>query len=322
MKRFEFLLTLLAMTTAPVFGVIHPNAGTLNSSILNSQPGVRPAGMGNAYTAVAEDIHSVYANPAGLGYLRHAEINMIHSLKYEEISESHVAFSIPTGLMSAGNLSNFGTFAGSIGLVDYGHLDARDRSGNPSSLDLKSKEVMAMASYGKSVYERLSVGFSAKYYILQYSEAFVRDFAYDFGFQYKIHPDFCKAGFAVKNLGNSIRLIQTDEDLPRSVTAGIAVTPWGGRVTVAFDVEDPEDNYPAYKSGGEFWVNNMFAVRAGYNSSNDMGTGVTAGFSLRVREIEAGFFPIRHLTLDYAFVPQSRLGDVHRFGLTFRFGDR
>jgi len=324
MKKLFFILLVFPFIVQTVGAVVDPLAGTKNEGLLNAPMAVRPAGMGNAYIAAANDIHSIYTNPAGLGYLRHVEINLGRTQGFEGISISHVAMSFPSGLLSAGNSDNLGTLAVGVGYMDYGQIDARDRNGNPAALDLGTREILADVSYGKTFYDHLALGVNAKYYYQQYSEAFNKNINYDLGVQYKVNlnPNLWSVGLAVKNMGGGIRLIQTDEAIPQTVTAGVAFTPWGDRLTLAFDIEDPGDNGLGYKAGVEYWATKMFAFRTGYDSTNQLGLGLTAGFSIRLIEVELAFFPIRHLTLDYAYVPSTNLGDVHQFALTARFGDQ
>lgn len=56
--------------------------------------GARGPGMGNAFTAVADDVSALYYNPAGLGLLRRPEMTASHSLLYPGLSDSsNLAFS-------------------------------------------------------------------------------------------------------------------------------------------------------------------------------------------------------------------------------------
>src|SRR5687767_5725272 len=56
-----------------VFAFGNDNAGTSGAAFLKIAPGARPVGMGEAFTGVADDIHSVYFNPAGLAMIHKPE---------------------------------------------------------------------------------------------------------------------------------------------------------------------------------------------------------------------------------------------------------
>lgn len=63
--------------------------------------------------------------------------------------------------------------------------------------------------------------------------------------------------------------------------------------------------------GTEYQVTNNLFVRAGYNSRNDSGNGISLG---------CGFI-VRNFHVDYSFLPYERLGDVHRFSLQFKYSE-
>jgi hypothetical protein len=44
------------------------------SNISKDGVGARPLGMGQAFTAVSDDVTSIYWNPAGLGFLKDKEV--------------------------------------------------------------------------------------------------------------------------------------------------------------------------------------------------------------------------------------------------------
>jgi hypothetical protein len=43
------------------------------------RPGARAAGMGSAFAAVSDDATATYFNPAGLAFLDHRELSLMHS---------------------------------------------------------------------------------------------------------------------------------------------------------------------------------------------------------------------------------------------------
>jgi long-subunit fatty acid transport protein len=49
--------------------------------------GARPAGMGEAFTAVADDVHSLYYNPAGLASLYRPEVTAYYARPFPSLSD-------------------------------------------------------------------------------------------------------------------------------------------------------------------------------------------------------------------------------------------
>src|ERR1035438_3781461 len=72
------------------------NVGTSGAEFLKIGPGARPVGMGEAFTGVADDIHAIYWNPAGLGTLKNAEITGMHMQYFQSIQYEFAAFAYPT----------------------------------------------------------------------------------------------------------------------------------------------------------------------------------------------------------------------------------
>jgi hypothetical protein len=67
----------------------------------------------------------------------------------------------------------------------------------------------------------------------------------------------------------------------------------------------PTDN-DMYACGGvEFGLSSAIALRAGYRSGRDIGSGLSAGLGFRLDRVG----------IDYAYVPYAELGDTHRFSL-------
>jgi len=53
----------------------------------------------------------------------------------------------------------------------------------------------------------------------------------------------------------------------------------------------------------------MLALRAGYRTGQDIGSGMSAEVGLRIGKID----------LDYAYVPYGDLGNTHRISLEIKF---
>ena len=53
--------------------------GASGAPFLKTRAGSAARGYGRAYSAVGDDIHAIYYNPAGLGFLKKVEITGMHS---------------------------------------------------------------------------------------------------------------------------------------------------------------------------------------------------------------------------------------------------
>ena len=75
LRKTLYVLAIGAMFTAglaaPASAVeIFPKVGTYGAQFLKIGPTARATGMGSAYTAVADNVESVYWNPAGIVSVR------------------------------------------------------------------------------------------------------------------------------------------------------------------------------------------------------------------------------------------------------------
>lgn len=102
----------------------------------------RPLGMGEAFTAVADDAEAIYRNPAGLAQLVHTEIaTMVTLTNRDSINyQESIVYVQPLG-------------EGAAGGVGYVHLK-----------DSVVDSHQFIGSYGYQVTDRLSLGGSVKFY--------------------------------------------------------------------------------------------------------------------------------------------------------------
>ena len=118
-KPFYLILLILA---ALVLSNTWLHAGTLFQQVgVSSSPnpvgsGARAMGMGNGYTALAEDATAVYYNPAALPYLNSQQISFLHTILFEGTIYDFASYVYPhTGI------GGFGMAAMRIGTDDIGH---------------------------------------------------------------------------------------------------------------------------------------------------------------------------------------------------------
>ena len=70
--------------------------GTSGAQFLKIGAGARPTAMGDAYTAIADDVNAVYFNPAGLTQLPAAQITAMQTQWFEGLDYAFGAFALPT----------------------------------------------------------------------------------------------------------------------------------------------------------------------------------------------------------------------------------
>ena len=73
---------LIIATVAPRAGAvnIHDGAGTVGAAFLKIEGGSRPVGMGGAFAGLANDVNTIFWNPAGLTAVQDQELTAIATL--------------------------------------------------------------------------------------------------------------------------------------------------------------------------------------------------------------------------------------------------
>src|SRR5271154_3290070 len=85
------------------------NSGRTAFDFLRISPVTRAVGVGEAYTALGDDVGSIYYNPAGLASLLTNELNVTYLSLYQSINYEFVAFGFPLK-------PSFGDMEGTIGI--------------------------------------------------------------------------------------------------------------------------------------------------------------------------------------------------------------
>ena len=182
MKKFVVNLILFVMVSAISFsyGQTLSKSGTTAAQFLKIGIGPRAIGMGSAFTASADDISSVYWNPAGLANNQGMEAMFSRTEWIADVGVDFAAFST--------NLSGLGTIgAYAIVMQSIDGMFVRTVENPEGTGELFDAGSMAVGlSFSRFLTDNFSIGFSAKYireYIWKESAA---GFALDVGAMYKI----------------------------------------------------------------------------------------------------------------------------------------
>ncbi len=271
---------------------------TTGADFLLMTTGARPDGMGQAFSAVADDINTLSFNPAGLGNIRLPEIGYGHEIFFSDLTYDFLGAAIPAG--------DFGVFG--FGYLGLGTPPFNSTS-DPNAPSVSVMDQALIGGWGKSFYD-FHLGASVKYITEKVTSLQGTGFAADFGFRVRLLPQWTLAG-AVLNMGPGIQFASL-EPLPLVANGGLAWTAIEDpdhTLNLAADVSyNTVANTQRFGFGMEYWFQNLVALRAGYlANSEDEGFSVGAGFQFQ-------FFQ-----LDYAFEPYNQLGSVHRFSGILRW---
>ncbi len=265
--------------------------------------GARPAALGGAYTSLAMDANALLYNPAGLARVNSHETTFMHNSYLQGIIQEYAAYASPRGWSVNFNYLSFGD-------VQKTTLSDPDGSGLGETT---LTDLAFGAGYGRALTETLSVGVGAKYIRETIDNVTAKGFALDAGGLYRILAlDGLTLGLVLQNLGPTVRFETKREDLPLNLRAGAAYCfkAYGHEHLLALDVNKERSQNALAAVGGETRSLEPLALRFGFNTRNDAGIGITAGFGY---QFKAG-------SIDYAFVPMGDIGNAHRISITFHWG--
>jgi hypothetical protein len=303
--RIAFLLAVLLPA-----GMSRPAAETQpgrgGGLFLRVPLGARAVAMGESFVAPADDALSLFWNPAGLAPLRTPQIHTGHVSYFAETRIDSLAFNYPT-------------LWGGLGLGTRwftGSSIPRLRNGVPlgNFRNVESAMEMAMA-VGK---RNFSVGVLGRYYRHRIDDKSLDALMTDVGLLKSWRKGRYRIGFAAQNLGEDFGY-GSSRDLksppPRQWRGGIAVRP-SDNLLFAMDYLLPQHRQGEIHAGLELWLVRQVAFRSGYlwlprsqAEALDPMAAWRFGMGLRVGPVE----------LDYAYVPEQALGEMHHASLSYRF---
>jgi len=304
------LFIAMALLTVPLqgFGFGSDQVGTSGAEFLKIGPGARPAGMGGAFTGVADDIHAIYWNPAGLGTLKTPEITGMHMQYFQSIQYEFAAFAYPTG--------EHGTWGFAVTNLHTDNIDRRTDDTDTAINQFGASDNAYWLSYGYALTPRLSLGANAKYIHQTLDSIDSNAYAGDGGILYDADWHDLRLGASVLNLGSKVKFVKESDPLPLTYRMGGSMPFLSRSLLLSSDLVVPRDHQVELDFGSEYKRPLMRGVaasmRAGYQTANDVTgfSGVSFGGGLEVGR--AAF--------DFAWVPFGDLGNTYRFSLHVKFG--
>ncbi len=306
MRRMTLLgVGSLVLLTQSATSLWASGAGTTGADILRIGVGARAIAMGEAYVAQADDVSSLYWNPAGLALMQERQASFMYSQQLQGLSYQNAGIGIP--------LEN-GAIGGSLSYLSYGQIDGYDQTGAPTG---DQKAYSGVGTLGAAwLGNQWSLGVNAKGIQETLADESASTFAFDFGgtviYPKPVMGGTLRAGAVVQNLGSGMKFLQQTDPLPRQIKVGLAAVQMMDRhLNVSLDVTKPNDEAMKYQGGLEYWLGNHLALRTGYAVDKVEGMGMRAGIGLRLKS----------LSFDYAYAGFGELGITHRYELTLRFGE-
>jgi hypothetical protein len=312
--------------------------GTSVAQFLKLGISARTIGMGSAFVAVANDVSTIYTNPAGLADLNAYEVMFTHTNWLVDTKLDYGAFAM--------DLGTFGTLGLMLASFSSGEMPVRTTyapDGTGENFDVTS--LMTGITYARSLTDNFSIGFNVKYIMERIWHMSASSVALDAGVLFTTPFWGIRLGGAISNFGTQMKLEGRDSkfaydpdpnnignvnvvnadyemksySLPLLFQVGIAkdvVATENNRLTLAIDALHPNDNFESVNAGFEYGWGSLIYIRGGYKSLflADSEEGLSAGLGASIR---LGGTVI--LKADYAYADYGRLDNAQRFTLFLRF---
>lgn len=274
------------------------DAGTCVGQFLKLGAGARTAGMGEAFSAVADDVNAIYWNPAGLMQVEGKNAAFTHNEWLYDLKYEFLAYCQPV---------NMGMGACSITYLRMGDMEGKNKDDNPTG-NFGAYDYAISIAYAIEAKRNIYAGITGKIIRQKIENSAANGIAIDIGILRLdcLHREI-KISAVLQNLGTKLKFVNKQEKLPLTYKFGLSYTK--DKLTLASDITKPEDNNARINLGLEYIPTSNLAFRLGYNSQNDLDSGLTYG---------AGW-TLKALQIDYAFIPYGKLDNSHRFSVTKRF---
>jgi len=342
MKKILFSILVLIL----VFGVAFSQTfktnvskrGTTAATFLAIGQSARAIGMGSAFVGVANDVSSIYWNPAGLTKAEGGQVMVDHTNWIAGTSYNFFAVSYNTG--------DYGTIGVSFTGSNIGDMKVTTIDEPWGTGEVFSATDMAISlAYALQLTDRFSIGFNPKFVYQGIWKMSATAFAIDMGVQYVTPFDDAILAMSISNFGTDMRLLgqsnlvlydpdpyttgnngkipaylETNEwSLPLTFRVGVSYNPIKSEnhnLTLAFDALHPSDDYESINFGMEYGFQDFLFLRAGYKSLflDDSEESYSLGFGLKKNLM--GNVAIK---VDYAYQDFGRLNNIQKFTLTVSF---
>ncbi len=226
--RTAIALVLAAGLFAPPSAALAARDAGLPGEFLNYGVGSRPLGMGRAYTGVADDIDSLYWNPAGLSTYRSSQVEFQHSPLVLGGAYQYLAFSQPLYAMGHFGIGAVNLASGNVPRIDSNNVEVGSFS---------DRETAYLLAYAHRVKERFDLGVTAKMAEHSIDGRTARGYGADLGSLYRVSERF-KVGAMVRNAVRPVYRYSSDkETFPMIVRTGASMKFFDGHLLTALDVE-------------------------------------------------------------------------------------
>ncbi|MDZ4120928.1 MAG: PorV/PorQ family protein [Candidatus Cloacimonadaceae bacterium] len=343
MKRIVLITIALALIVLPASVYAKPfgKTGTVALQFLKLGVDARAIGMGEAYTAVSDDISSVFWNPAGLAPAFKNEAFFSHTNWPANIMHEFAAASYTNGV------STWAVYGSVLHMDDMEVTD--EETFGPTGETFTNSDMAIGLAYAQQFTSRFSAGGSVKYLRQNIYEYSINSFAFDLGSMYNTGWNNVKIGMALKNFGPDVKfrvdddgdglydedpfdLLDNDGDglidedgpeleskIPMSFSLGISgdlmrtdTSHW----IASFQLDNVIDRMETWNLGTEYKLGNIF-FRGGYQLNYDT-NGFSAGIGWQI-PTRFAVFNVDYAYTDMGYLAENFINSAHRVSIKMKY---
>ena len=338
MKKIIIAIVILTVLTLPLLAEVFAKTGTASLQFLKLGIDARAIGMGEAYTAISNDISSVYWNPGGLALTDQKQVFISHTNWVAETYHEFLAVSFNN------NYGYFGVF------TSFFHTSPMEETSEdtflPTGREFYFTNIAAGVTYSNAFTDKFSFGLTAKYLREDIADENINSYSFDFGTMYNTRYKNITIGMALRNFGPEVQYqidnkasdvvpeevwdpfglnqdkLGTAFQIPMNFSLGVSGDLYrkddnSSYLIAAVQLDNCIDRKETWNLGSEYkFYRNLF-LRAGYQINYDAASW-SGGFGVRLASTLAVF------NIDYAYTDMGRLQEdfitgAHRISLKMSF---
>lgn len=349
LSKYKIIFSFVLMFQFGFSQEIH-RYGTTTANFLEIGIGSAPSAMGEAYVAVANDLSSIYWNPAGLSSIKRTSVQFMIQPWVVDMNTLFFA-----GAMT---IPRIGTLGFGLTQVGYGDMDVttleyQDGTGEKFT----ANDLAFTLSYSRRIVSWFSFGSSVKLVQSNIWHSSARAFALDLGVMIntqffsvtKKRMDGLVIGMSISNYGTRMKFDGIDVyqpidisefeegnfgdvpgqfrpqewELPLLFRIGIAVKPIvtiNSNLTIAIDAIHPNNNTESLNIGAAYEMRFPGKVTVTFRGGqkalfmDQPQFGLTGGMGVKLY-----FLKNQTITVDYAYKTMGILGNVHATTVSLNF---
>ncbi len=335
MKKIIFICIVLFIQVSLLS---QTKVGSTAAPFLNIGIGPRAISMGGAFIATANDLSSIYWNPAGLSRLENNTAMFTHSQWFADINYNWAGAAL--------NLEGMGSIGLSLTYLNYGDMEVTTlREPDGTGEMFSAKDIALALTYAYNLTDRFSIGANVKYVNQKIWNSSASAIAFDIGTLFLSDIYGLRIGATISNFGTDMKLdgkdllvlydidqtkygnndqilakLNTDAyPLPLIFKVGVAMDVIDTdvhKLTLGVDALHPNDNAESINVGLEYSFNKNFYIRGGYKNLllKNSEEGLTLGAG-----VNYDFAPGLGIFFDYAYQDFGLLEKTQHFAIGIKF---